>query len=295
MERKQFLQTLTSVSLGAMSMKAEQFVRQFEHAAGSEKMPLLFVGHGDPRNALRNNAFTQSLARIGTEISAHQVPRAVLVVSAHWLTRGSYVCAHPQPETIYDFGGFEQAMYEIQYPAPGAPAIAQEIAAAIPEVEATEQWGLDHGAWTVLKHIFPQAEIPVFQLSIDYHKPMQYHYDLARNLRFLRKKGVLILGSGNIVHNLRISIPKLMGGDETPFDWAVEFDEWVKGRIEHRDFQALVDYEQQGNIARMAVPTVDHYVPMLYNLALIDAEDEITHEYEEVSYGGMSMRTFRVG
>ena len=148
---------------------------------------------------------------------------------------------------------------------------------------------------TVLKNIFPQAEIPVFQLSIDYHKPMQYHYDLARNLRFLRKKGVLILGSGNIVHNLRISIPKLMGGDETPFDWAVEFDEWVKGRIEHRDFQPLVDYEQQGNIARMAVPTVDHYVPMLYNLALIDAEDEITHEYEEVSYGGMSMRTFRVG
>ena len=295
MERKQFLQTLTTASLGAMSMKATQFVRQFEDAPGSEKMPLLFVGHGDPRNALRNNAFTQSLARTGAAIASNQPPRAVLVVSAHWLTRGSYVCAHPQPETIYDFGGFEQALYEVQYPAPGAPEIAREVAAAIPEVEATEQWGLDHGAWTVLKHIFPKADIPVFQLSIDYHKPMQYHYDLARKLRFLREKGVLILGSGNIVHNLRLSMPKLMQGDAAPFDWAMEFDEWVKGRIEARDFQALVDYDQQGQMARLAVPTVDHYVPMLYNLALIDPHETITQEYEEVSHGGMSMRTFRVG
>jgi 4,5-DOPA dioxygenase extradiol len=252
-------------------------------------MPVFFIGHGDPMNALRDNAFTRALAAMGK--SVHQKPKAIMVVSAHWLTRGTYVATTAMPETIYDFGGFPEELYRVAYPAPGAPDVAKEVMKLSPEVKPDAEWGLDHGAWTVLKHMFPAADIPVFQLSVDYFKPMQYHFDLARALKPLREQGVLVIGSGNIVHNLRAFFGN---PNDEPFDWAVEFDKWVKEKIERRDFQSLINYETEGAAAKLAVPTVDHYVPMLYSLSLAGEHEPIAFTYEEVQ-SSISMRCFRVG
>ena len=252
-------------------------------------MPVFFIGHGDPMNALRDNAFTRSLAAMGKSLTVK--PKAIMVVSAHWLTRGTYVATTAKPETIYDFGGFPEELYRVVFPAPGAPDVAKEVMKLSSEVKPDAEWGLDHGAWTVLKHMFPAADIPTFQLSIDYFNPMQYHFDLARVLKPLREQGVLVIGSGNIVHNLREFFSNPSGD---PFDWAVEFDKWVKEKIEKRDFQSLVSYESEGAAAKLAVPTVDHYVPMLYSLALADEKEPITFTYEEVQ-SSISMRCFRVG
>ena len=259
------------------------------------KMPVLFVGHGSPMNALADNAFTRTLHQLGLDIRNRQPPRAVLVVSAHWLTRGTFVAVNERPETIHDFGGFPQELFAMQYPAPGAPDVAQEVLQALPDAHPTDEWGLDHGTWTVLHHVFPEADIPVFQLSIDYHQPMTYHAELARQLQFLRRRGVLILGSGNIVHNLRQSMPKLMADDPTPYSWAAEFDEWAKRKIDQRDLLALAHYQQAGASGPLAVPTPDHYIPLLYSLALAEPDDDIRPAYEAVEYGGLSMRTFVVG
>ena len=252
-------------------------------------MPAFFIGHGNPMNAILDNSFTRSLKAMGEGV--RQTPNAILVVSAHWLTRGTFVSTSPKPETIYDFGGFPAELYKVNYPAPGSPEYAREVMKELPEVRENAEWGLDHGAWTVLKHMFPGANIPVFEMSIDYHQPMQYHFDLAERLRSLRNKGVLILGSGNIVHNLRLWFSKT---DELPYDWTIEFDEWVKGRIEAGDFKSLVTYEKHGSSALLSVPTPDHYIPMLYSLALADKNEEITFTYEEL-LPAASMRAFRIG
>ncbi|AIZ64162.1 hypothetical protein PK28_11520 [Hymenobacter sp. DG25B] len=259
------------------------------------KMPVLFVGHGSPMNALADNAFTQALHQLGTDIRNLQPPRAILVVSAHWLTRGTFVTTNERPETIHDFGGFPQELFDMQYPAPGAPDVAKEVLAALPDAHPSDEWGLDHGSWTILHHLFPEADIPVFQLSIDYYQPLTFHAELAKQLQFLRRRGVLIIGSGNIVHNLRQSMPKFMADDATPYAWAVEFDAWAKQRINQRDLHALAHYQQAGASGPLAVPTPDHYIPMLYSLGLAETDDEIRHAFEEVSFGGMSMRTFVVG
>ena len=266
--------------------------REFQSTA---KMPVLFIGHGSPMNALADNAFTQTLHRLGLDIRNRQPPRAVLVVSAHWLTRGSFVTINEQPETIHDFGGFPQELFDMQYPAPGAPDVAREVLDALPDAHSSDEWGLDHGSWTVLHHLFPEADIPVFQLSIDYYRPITYHAELARQLRFLRRRGVLIVGSGNIVHNLRQSMPKFLHDDPTPHAWAVEFDDWAKQKIDQRDLTALAHYQQAGASGPLAVPTPDHYIPLLYSLALAEPDDDLRHVYEEVSFGGMSMRSFVVG
>jgi 4,5-DOPA dioxygenase extradiol len=239
-------------------------------------------------NAVWENPFTRSLEAMGRSVA--QKPKAILVVSAHWLTCGTYVSATANPETIYDFSGFPAELYRLTYPAPGSPRFAKEVS-LLADAKQDSVWGLDHGAWAVLKHMFPLADIPVFQLSIDYHKPMQHHYDLAKKLRTLRDEGVLIIGSGNIVHNLRYWFAKR---DNEPYDWTLEFDGWVKDRIQQRDFQNLVNYEQQGSAAKLAVPTVDHYVPMLYALSLADTGDDITFTYEEL-FTAASMRCFRIG
>ncbi|QDA61522.1 4,5-DOPA-extradiol-dioxygenase [Hymenobacter jejuensis] len=276
-------------------MKLNELTTAASSFKKSEKMPVLFVGHGSPMNALEDNPFTQKLNRIGTDIRQRQTPTAILVVSAHFLTKGTYVTASPKPETIHDFGGFPEALFREQYPAPGSPEYAREIMKMVPEVQDTEEWGLDHGAWTILKHMFPEADIPVFELSLDYGRSPQYHFDLAQRLQFLRERGVLIIGSGNIVHNLRQSMPKLMAQDATPYDWAVEFDEWVKTKINQRDFQSLIDFHKAGTMGALSVPTIDHYLPVLYTLGLADKNENITQAYEEVYYGGLSMRTFIAG
>lgn len=252
-------------------------------------MPVLFIGHGSPMNAILDNPFTRALTRMGEGVETR--PNAILVVSAHWLTRGTAVATTAKPETIHDFGGFPEELYKVVYPAPGSPEYAREVKRLIPEAVEDSEWGLDHGSWTVLKHLFPGADIPVFQISIDYYRPMSYHFDLAARLKELRRKGVLVIGSGNIVHNLRLWFAKR---DQSPYDWNVEFDTWVKGRIDDGDFKSLVDYESQGSVARLAVPTVDHYVPLIYTLALAEPGEKIVHTYEELISGG-SMRSFRIG
>jgi 4,5-DOPA dioxygenase extradiol len=296
MDRKSFLQSLAMLPLATCNMKLSDLSRLADTLPASEKMPALFVGHGSPMNALEDNAFTRSLRALGQTFQKNgRQPSAILVVSAHWLTRGSFVNISPKPKTIHDFGGFPQALFDLQYPAPGAPDTAKATAQLSEWVHETEDWGLDHGAWTILLHLFPDAQVPVFQLSIDYYQPMRYHLDLARQLGALREKGVLIVGSGNIVHNLRMSMSSFQRNDPKPYDWAVEFDQWVGGHIASGDFQPLLNWENAGESGRLAVPTPDHYIPMLYSLGLAEAKEEIRSVYESVEFGGISMRTFQVG
>jgi len=296
MNRKTFLKSLALLPLAACNMKIQEFPNITESLPRTEKMPVLFVGHGSPMNALEDNAFTRSLKKLGEPFRKEgRKPAAILVVSAHWLTRGSYVNISPKPETIHDFGGFPKELFEVQYPAPGSPDLARETAKLSALIHESDDWGLDHGAWTILLHLFPEADVPVFQLSIDYYQPMQYHFELAKQLAALREKGVLIVGSGNIVHNLRLSMARLSQGDTRPYDWATEFDTWVNEKIAGRDFQSLVSYEKAGESGKLSVPTVDHYVPMLYTLGLAGEREEIKQAYEEVTFGGISMRTFQVG
>ncbi|HEY3429115.1 MAG TPA: 4,5-DOPA dioxygenase extradiol [Cyclobacteriaceae bacterium] len=256
--------------------------------------PVWFIGHGNPMNVLMDNAFTQALTAMGKSLK--EKPNAILVISAHWLTRnGTFVSVTNKPETIYDFYGFPEAMYKIRYPAPGASLYAQETKKIITltEVQEDRDWGLDHGAWTVLKHAFPAADIPVFQISIDYSKPASYHYKLANELQSLRSKGVLIIGSGNIVHNLRQA--DFHNIQAQPYDWAREFDEVSKKKIISREFNDLVEYEKLGEAALMSIPTPDHYYPMIYSLGLVSNKDEIKFTYEEIQNASVSMRCFEVG
>lgn len=290
MKRKDFLKILGLSPLAATAMNLKELNNLTSEFASTEKMPVLFVGHGSPMNALEENPFTKTLNRIGKSIQ----PTAILVVSAHWLTRGTSVAVTPMPETIHDFGGFPQALFDMQYPAKGSPLMAKEVTKLIPSVTEDNEWGLDHGAWTILVHMYPKANIPVFQMSIDYTKPMQYHFDLAKQLQTLRNKGVLIVGSGNIVHNLRVSMTSLMRNDPKPLDWAVEFDAWAKQKMQERDFKSLIAYENH-KAGKLAAPSMDHYAPFIYTLGLAGPNEKITQEFEEVSYGGLSMRTVRVG
>src|SRR5688572_15127621 len=255
--------------------------------------PVWFIGHGNPMNVLMDNAFTKSLGVMGKSLK--EKPNAILVISAHWLTRsGTYVAVTNKPETIHDFYGFPDAMFKIQYPAPGAPDYAQEVKKIITSTEVQEdhEWGLDHGAWTVLKHSFPNADIPVLQMSIDYSKPAAYHFKLASELQSLRNKGVLIIGSGNIVHNLQLADFHNM--EANPYDWAKEFDEISKKKILSREFNDLVAYEKLGQSALMSIPTPDHYFPMIYSLGLIRDKDEVKFTYEEIQNASVSMRCFEM-
>ncbi|MGI4873767.1 MAG: 4,5-DOPA dioxygenase extradiol [Janthinobacterium lividum] len=258
----------------------------------SALMPVLFVGHGSPMNALQDNAFTRSLHQLRARL---EPPKAIVVISAHWQTRGTFVTTNQRPKTIHDFGGFPQALFDMQYPAPGAPDLAQDLMAHVHDVHGAADWGLDHGTWTILHHLYPEATIPVVQLSLDATKPPAWHFAFARQLQYLRERGVLILGSGNIVHNLQLSMPKFQTGDATPYDWATEFDAWVKNHLDRRDFAGLVDYRQAGSSGALAVPTLDHYLPMLYATGLARPTETLTHTFEDVNFGGMSMRAFQVG
>lgn len=263
--------------------------------AKTAPMPVLFVGHGSPMNAIEDNPFTRKLREVGEELRRDRPPTAILVVSAHWLTRGTFATLNERPKTIHDFGGFPQALFDMQYPAPGAPDLARALMAQVPDVHGTDEWGLDHGTWTVLHHLFPAADVPVFQLSLDATKPLAWHFDFARQLQFLRERGVLIIGSGNVVHNLRQSMPKIMADDPTPYDWAVEFDEWFKGNLLSGNYRTLTNYAQAGSSGPLAVPTLDHYLPTLYTVGLAGKHEPIRQLFEEVSYGGLGMRTFMVG
>jgi 4,5-DOPA dioxygenase extradiol len=243
-------------------------------------------------NAIETNDYTRSLARLAGELPR---PKAILCVSAHWMTEGSWITRMPQPKTIHDFYGFPKALSEVRYPAPGSPEVADEIRVAVsdPPIQGDdEMWGLDHGTWAVLKHMYPQADVPTLQLSIYMAQPPQYHYLLGQRLKTLRERGILIVGSGNIVHNLR----KIRWEtDAEPYDWAIEFDEWVRERLERREHKALVEEATESAAGKLSVPTPDHYYPLLYALGASDEGDELRFEYEGIQNASISMRCLRLG
>ena len=260
----------------------------------TEKMPVLFLGHGSPMNAIEENQFVQGFRNISREIPK---PNAILCISAHWYTNGTFVTAMQNPKTIHDFYGFPKELFEVNYPAPGSPELAKETAALLlPEiVEEDHSWGLDHGAWSVIKHLYPDAEIPVIQLSIDYTKPPQYHFDLAKKLQKLREKGILIIGSGNIVHNLRMVDWKNINTVGAGWDWAIEAREKTNNWLLEGNFQNLIDYHRQGVALQTAVPSPDHYLPLIYSLGLKEKSENLSLFNDELIGGSLSMTSVRIG
>ncbi|MCP2039414.1 4,5-DOPA dioxygenase extradiol [Chryseobacterium sp. HSC-36S06] len=260
----------------------------------TEKMPVLFLGHGSPMNAIEENQFVRGFRNISREIPK---PNAILCISAHWFTNGTFVTAMQNPKTIHDFYGFPKELFEVNYPAPGSPELARETAELLlPEiVEEDHSWGLDHGAWSVIKHLYPNAEIPVIQLSIDYTKPPEYHFDLAKRLQKLRKKGILIIGSGNIVHNLRMVDWKNINTVGAGWDWAVEAREKTNNWLLDGNFRNLIDYQNQGIALQTAVPSPDHYLPLIYSLGLKENSDQLSLFNDELIGGSLSMTSVRIG
>lgn len=250
------------------------------------RMPVLFAAHGSPMNALAKNAFTETLARLGAQLPT---PQAILVVSAHWETAGTQVLYNATPQTIHDFYGFPKALFDLQYPARGSLSFASATHKLIPDSVLSEKWGLDHGTWSVLVHMYPHAEIPVFQLSLDVKASPAEHIEMGRKLRSLREQGVLIVGSGNIVHNLRA----IQWRDpEAKYEWAVEFDAGIKKALDERDEKTLAQYaEKFGSAAEMSVPSPEHYWPLLYAFGASDEKDTLSYPFEGFEMGSLSMRT----
>ncbi len=264
----------------------------------TDPMPVLFVGHGSPMNAIEDNQFSRTWREIGQSLPK---PKAILCISAHWETAGTQVTGMTTPRTIHDFGGFPRALYQAQYPAPGSTWLAEETQSAVKkaQVKLDQAWGLDHGCWSVLLPMFPAADIPVIQLSLDYTQPAQYHYDLGKELAGLRSKGVLILSSGNMVHNLRRIVVQGGGIEDfnRPFalDWALEADALFKKLINEDRHQDLANYRALGSAVQLAVPTPEHYLPLLYTLALKEANETVSY-FNDVPVGGsLTMTSLLVG
>jgi len=260
-----------------------------ETTAGARRQPALFLAHGNPMNALADNAFTRSLAHLAGELDR---PDAILVVSAHWETQGTRVLDAAQPATIHDFGGFPRELYEVQYPAPGAPALAEEIVGLLGDAKADPTWGLDHASWTVLRHMWPDADVPVLELSLDVRKSAAEHWALGERLSALRDHNILVIGSGNIVHSFA-GID--WSENAAPRRWAEEFDAWVAVACERRDREALVNYDTAGQIARLSAPTDEHYLPLLYVAAMADDGDVVSFPHTGIDMASMSMRCIRFG
>jgi 4,5-DOPA dioxygenase extradiol len=256
-----------------------------------KKMPLLFLGHGSPMNGIEQNEFSASWTALGQQMA---LPKAVICISAHWLTQGTFITAMNKPKTIHDFGGFPKELFAVQYPAPGDSQLAAETKALIKKtnVGLNHDWGLDHGTWSVVKNMYPNANIPVLQLSIDYYQPPQFHYDLAKELAALRRKGVLIIGSGNMVHNL-----KIMKFDQPNFgfDWALEMNDLFKKNILANDHKPLIDFPNLGKASQLAIPTPDHYYPLLYILGMQEKTDEIEIFNDKAVMGSITMTSVKFG
>lgn len=287
MKRRTFL----GQSLSAFTMLSLTGFRLETDAlkSSAQKMPALFIGHGNPMNAIEDNSFSRSWKQ-----TAHQLPKpaAILCISAHWQTKGTFVTAMEKPRTIHDFGGFPKALFDKQYPAPGAVDMAKETVKIVHQttIGLDEEWGLDHGTWSVLAQMYPLADVPVYQLSLDYTQPPAWHYALAKELAVLRNKGVLIVGSGNIVHNLG-----LVNWNGGAYDWAIEFDNTAKRLIDSHDHESLVHYDRLGEAARLSIPTNEHYLPLLYTLALQDKQEQHSFFAEETVMGSVSMRSLKIG
>lgn len=295
MDRKQFLKSLAVLPLLGTAMKLKSLNYLSESFDNTEKMPVLFLGHGSPMNAIEENEFVTGFRNVGSEITK---PNAILCISAHWETKGTFVTAMKQPKTIHDFGGFPKALFDVQYPAPGAPELAKETQKLITKTEVgldDEHWGLDHGAWSVIKHLYPDADVPVIQMSLDYRQSPQYHYELAKELAALRKKGVLIVGSGNMVHNLRMVAWQKLNEVGYGYDWAIEANENMKKFILNGNHQNLINYQSQGKSFELAIPTPEHYLPLLYTLALQDEKEAVQLFNDKLLAGSLTMTSLKIG
>lgn len=264
-----------------------------------KRMPVLFTSHGNPMDipmSKEERPFWKKLFELGIELQKHYDVKAALVVSAHWCTKGTYVNVMQEQKQIFDYYGFPKNYYEVYYSAQGSPEIAHEVTKIIPSIIETTDWGLDHGAWPMLMHLFPKADVPVFQMSIDYHAKPEYHYELGQQLKSLREKGVLIIGSGSLIHNLRLAMQKMRDNDMTPYGWEAEYDLWLKRQIDERNINNFLRYETSHKLGKLAAPTPDHFVPVLYSLGLMDKSDSISYFYEQMAnLPAFSERSFVIG
>jgi 4,5-DOPA dioxygenase extradiol len=267
-----------------------KITNQFNRA---DKMPVLFIGHGSPMNAIEDNEFVHEWRVIGKSLPR---PNAILCISAHWETLGTFVTAMAKPMTIHDFGGFPGTLFDVQYPAPGSPELAKETKHIIKstEVGLDEKWGLDHGSWSVIKHLYPKADVPVIQLSLDYSQAPQYHYDLAKELAPLRNKGVLIIGSGNIVHNLGMVVWDKLNTVNYSFDWAQVAREKMKNYIVNSDHKSLINYKSHGREFKLSIPTPEHFLPLLYALALKDQSEKVSFFNDKTIAGSLAMTSVKI-
>lgn len=294
MNRKGFIKNAIALSvmgtLGSFKTFTDGLLKQ------SKKMPVLFTSHGSPMDiplSKEERPFWNALYNLGLELQNNYEVKAALVVSAHWCTRGTLVNISEEQQQIYDYYGFPDHYYDPKYKAKGAPEIAKEVSKLVSSVHESEEWGLDHGAWPMLMHLFPNANIPVFQMSIDYYAKPSYHYELGKQLASLRSKGVLIIGSGSLIHNLKLAGQKMRNNDMSLYGWETEYDEWIKKQIDERNFANIINYENSHKLGKLAAPTPDHFVPILYSLGLTDSKDEINHFYEGTpSIPAFSERSF---
>lgn len=288
----QFLKTLSFIPLTGFAMKLNELRNISQVFSKTEKMPVLFLGHGSPMNAIEENEFVIGFRNLATTIPK---PNAILCVSAHWETKGTFVTAMQIPKTIHDFGGFPEELFKVEYPAPGSPELAKETKSIITKTEVIldEKWGLDHGAWSVIKHLYPNADIPVIQMSLDYSQSPQYHYELAKELKTLREKGVLIIGSGNMVHNLGMVEWKRLN-ETFAYDWAIEANEKMKQFILEDNHQPLIDYSKQGKSFQLAIPSPDHYLPLLYTLALKEKNEKVSIFNDKAVAGALTMTSIKI-
>jgi 4,5-DOPA dioxygenase extradiol len=291
-KRKEFIKTIT----GAAAMTSLGAFRSFAGnlKTGEAIMPVLFVGHGSPMNGIEDNEFSRRWKKMAAEIP---VPKAVLVISAHWMSRGTKITAMDFPKTIHDFGGFPDELFKVQYNSPGDPVFAKEAASLIhtTEVEMDHDWGLDHGTWTIVRHMYPDANIPVLQLSIDYTKSPQYHYELAKELHQLRKKGVLIIGSGNMVHNLRMIAWDKFDQPGYGYDWALKMNNTFKELIGNNQHEKLINFGSLGAEAKLAIPTPEHYIPLLYTLGAKGGNDAVSFFNDLAMAGSLTMTSVKIG
>ena len=274
-------------------MNTSDLHRWSEQFPVTPKMPVLFLGHGSPMNAIEENEFVAGFRKVAATIPK---PVAILCVSAHWETRGTFVTAMERPRTIHDFGGFPPALYDVQYPAPGSPDLAAKTSQMLTQTQVglDQKWGLDHGAWSVIKHLYPKADVPVIQMSLDYSLTPQRHYEIAQELRTLRHHGVLIVGSGNLVHNLRLVDWRRLNETGYGFDWALEARAKMNQLILSGDDQSLITYDRLGRSVLTAVPSPDHYLPLLYTLAVKEHDDQVSLFNDVALAGSLTMTSVKI-
>jgi len=293
MNRRSFISSAILLPITVNAMNKE--LNNLASSGGSTtRMPVLFVGHGSPMNAIGENEFVQNWRELGKTLPK---PKAILCISAHWETRGTFVTAMPHPPTIHDFGGFPKALFDVQYPAPGSTEFAHETKRIVTKTEVglDEKWGLDHGAWSVIKNIYPLADVPVFEMSLDYYQSPQFHYDLAKELSSLREKGVLIIGSGNLVHNLRMVSWDKVDEPEYGFDWALQADDLFKRLILANKHKELINFSALGKEVQLAIPTPEHFLPLIYTLALKKEDEPVTIFNDKAVMGSLTMTSVKFG